>query len=270
VSDQDEYLLSNRQAEAGERFLALGSLFDPTTKDYAREIGITSGWHVWEVGAGGPSLPEWFAEQVGLMGRVLATDIDTSWLVGTPRAFEVLQHDVSSDQPPTGEFDLVHARLVLVHLRQRDHAMASMISALRPGGWLFLEEADPGLQPLACPDARTPAPTLANKLKDDFRTLMVERGVDLAFGRTLPGRMRAAGLEHVRASGFFPLGGPVCDRLERATVEQIRTQLVTRGLATDAEIEAHLANIAAGTLTLTTSPMISAIGRLPDRAPNRG
>ena len=30
-------------------------------KRYARQIGLAEGWHVWEVGAGGPSLPEWFA-----------------------------------------------------------------------------------------------------------------------------------------------------------------------------------------------------------------
>jgi SAM-dependent methyltransferase len=262
VGGADEYLLSNEQREAGERFQALAALFDGTTKRYARQIGLAEGWHFWEVGAGGPSLPEWFAGQVGMAGRVLATDIDTSWLTSAAPAYEVLQHDVSSP-PPLGAFDLVHARLVLVHVRSRERAIESMIAALRPGGWLFLEEADPELQPLACPDVRGPAEALANQLKDGFRSLMVERGVDLAFGRTLPERLLAAGLEDVHASGYFPLGGRICDRLERATVEQVRGPLVERGLATEDEIERHLANVETGGLTLATSPMISAVGRKP-------
>jgi hypothetical protein len=49
--------------------------------------------------------------------------------------------------------------------------------------------------------------------------------------------------------------------LERATVEQIRGGLVASGLATDAEIDQHLANVAAGQLDLATSPMVSAWGQ---------
>jgi hypothetical protein len=42
------------------------------------------GWRVWEVGAGGPTLLSWLAEQVGPDGQVLATDIDTAWMHDTP------------------------------------------------------------------------------------------------------------------------------------------------------------------------------------------
>jgi hypothetical protein len=38
----------------------------------------------------------------------------------------------------------------------RDRALRSMISALRPGGWLLVEDADPALQPLICPDEYGP------------------------------------------------------------------------------------------------------------------
>src|ERR1039458_7122444 len=48
-------------------------------------------------------------------------------------------------------FDLVHARLVLVHVPQRAQALAAMVAALKPGGWLLLEEADPGLQGFGLP-----------------------------------------------------------------------------------------------------------------------
>jgi hypothetical protein len=46
-------------------------------------------------------------------------------------------------------------------------------------------------------------------------------------------------------------------------VRQIRGLLVSEGLATDEEIDRHLANVAAGRLDLATAPMVSAWGRRP-------
>jgi SAM-dependent methyltransferase len=196
---------------------------------------------------------------VGPDGRVVATDIDTAWLPAGA-SYQVLRQDVGVDAPP-GVFDLIHARLVLVHIPQRAEALAAMVSALRPGGWLVLEEADPGLQPLVCPDEVGEAERLANELKHGFRRLMADRGVDLAFGRRLPRLLREAGLVEVQGDAYFPLTSPACAVLEEATVLQIRDRLVQQGIATEAQIEEHLANVRAGALDLTISPMISAWGR---------
>jgi len=268
VARDDGYLLDNRQTEAGQRFDALSTLFDPSTFRHLTAVGLAPGWRVWEVGAGGPTVASWLAGHVGPHGRVLATDIDTGWLDGEPTSgpssgpsYEVLRHDVGLDPPPAGPFDLVHARLVLVHVPHRDAALAAMASVLRPGGWLVLEEADPALQPLVCLDETGPAEALANRLKTGFRHLMTQRGVDLAYGRTLPRHLRATGLVDVGADAYFPITGPACRELERATVEQIRGLLVDGGIATPEEIDRHLANVPE--LDLATSPMISAWGRRP-------
>ncbi len=194
---------------------------------------------------------------------MLATDIDTVWLSDMAESVDVVRHDVGVDPSPDGPFDLVHARLVLVHVANRERALATMVESLRPGGWLLLEEADPGLQPLVCPDESSDAERLANRLKRGFRTLMAERGVDLAFGRTLPRLLRKAGLVEVQSDAYFPMGGPACDELERATIEQISDELVEHGLATPEEIERHLRAVATGQLDLATSPLVSAWGRKP-------
>ena len=206
-------------------------------------------------------MPSWIAARTN--GYVLATDIDTSWLEGECATYEVKRHDIGTDPAPDGLFDLVHARLVLVHVPERADALTTMIRAVRPGGWLFLEEADPGLQPLVCPDEFGDEQHLANKLKLAFRSLMSERGVDLSFGRTLPRLLRSAGMIDVQSDAYFPMGGPVCNELERATVEQIREDLISDGLATAGEIDQHLSNVASGQLDLATSPMVSAWARKP-------
>lgn len=261
--DDDGYLLANRQSQAGARFEALATLFDPSTFRHLRDLDVGSGWRCWEVGAGGMSVPRWLADQVGGTGLVVATDIDTSWLTAAD-ALRVLRHDVGAEDPPATDLDLVHARLVLTHVPQRDAALTSMIDALRPGGRILLEEADPGLQPLLCPDDHGPAEQLANRLRHGFRRLMAARGADLAFGRTLPRLLREHGLVDVAADAYFPITGPACAALERATVEQIRDRLIGAGIATAAEVDQHLDNIAAGRLPdLATSPMVSAWGRKP-------
>lgn len=258
------YLLDNQQPEAGRRFDALSTLFDPTTFRHMERLGIGSGWRCWEIGAGGTSVVSWLARKVGPTGRVLATDIDTSWQHATPRPpVEVRRHDIGTDEPPAESFDLVHARLVLVHVPDRERALQTMIRALRPGGRLLLEDADPALQPLLCPEERGPEEQLANRLRHGFRSLLAKRGADLSYGRKLPGLLRAAGLHQVEADAYFPLASPACTALEAATVEQIRPSLLEAGLATDAEIDRHLANVARGTMDLATAPLISAWGRKP-------
>lgn len=264
-SPDHRYLLDNARAEAGERFLALAELFDGVTRGHFDRLGVGPGWRCWEAGAGGRSIPEALAEMVGPSGYVLATDLDPAWL--DPQAsYEVRRHDLAADPPPEpGTFDLVHARLVLVHVPDRARALATMVAALRPGGWLLLEDADTELQPLVCLEESGPAQARANRLRRAFRELMTQRGADLRYGRTLPRTLRAAGLVDVGATGSFPIGGAVLDRLEMATVRHIRAELVAAGLCDDAEIDAHLAAVAAGELDLTLAPLISAWGRRPDR-----
>ncbi len=119
------------------------------------------------------------------------------------------------------------------------------------------------MQPLICPDESGPAQQLANRLRQGFRTVMAGRGAELAFGRTLPRLLRGAGLDAVQADAFFPITSPACTALEIATVQQIRERLLAAGLATEAEIEQHLTNVASGRLDLATAPLISVWSRKP-------
>ncbi len=258
------YLLGNEAPEAMDRFTAFATLFDPSTFRHLDELGLAAGWRCWEVGAGGTSVVAHLAARVGPRGHVLATDIDLSWAAhaAAPNV-TIIEHDVGTEPPPGGFFDLVHARLVLVHVPERDAALANMVAALRPGGVLLVEDADPALQPRSCLEETNPEEVLANRLRRGFRHLLSERGVDLAYGRTLPHRLRAAGLDGVAADAAFPIRHPACIPLEVATVNLVRDQLIDREIATAEEIEQHLASVVAGRLDLTQPPMISCWGWRP-------
>jgi hypothetical protein len=92
---------------------------------------------------------------------------------------------------------------------------------------------------------------------------MQRRGADLGYGRTLPRLLREAGMADVRADVYFPLCSPAAVTIETNTINQVRRQLVDGGLATDGQIDQHLAALASGQLDLATGPLVSAWGRKP-------
>jgi SAM-dependent methyltransferase len=256
-----EYLLDNRAAVAGARFAALSALFDDNTRRHVDALGIGPGAHCWEVGAGGPTVPQLLAQRVGPGGHVLATDLDVSWIDQVPPVVEVRRHDIAADELPTSRFNLVHARLVLTHVPQRGPALRRMAAALRPGGWLLIEDFDVELQPLACPDPRNDDEIRANRIRRGFIDLLRRRGTDLRYGRSLPTQLRDSGLVDVTADAYFPLTRPAAARLEATNVVQVRDGLIAHGHATAEELDAHLAAIASGHLDLATPPLVSAWGR---------
>ena len=136
-----------------------------------------------------------------------------------------------------------------------------MVDALRPGGWLVVEDADPALQPLSCLDPTTEEEELANRIRSGFRSLMVERGGDLAYGRKLPRLLRGAGLVQVKADAYFPVSHPESATVELATISMIREQLVDHDIASVQEIERHEQAVAAGTVDIVQPPLVTAWGK---------
>jgi SAM-dependent methyltransferase len=258
---EDGYLLASGDA-VSRRLRALSAIFDPWTFAHLEALGIGPGWGVWEVGAGAGSVAAWLAAQVGPLGTVVATDIDPSVAAAlTGTGVDVRRHDVATEAAPGEDFDLVHARLVLVHVSEREAALASMVGSIRSGGWLVVEDADPALQPLSSLVESGPEDELANRIRAGFRTLLSGRGAELAYGRTLPGALAQHGLVDVAAEGYLALRHPAAIDLEIATVTMLRRQLVDGGLATDAEIERHLEAVASGRLDLAQPPLVTAWGR---------
>ena len=104
-----------------ERLDSLTSLYDPRTLGLCERLGLAPGWHCLDAGAGTGSLAVALAERVGADGSVTALDADTRFLA--PLASEhliVVEADLTASDLPAGRFDLVHARLVLEHLPERD------------------------------------------------------------------------------------------------------------------------------------------------------
>ncbi len=133
------YLWDNALAQARERISAGAVWLDPRTTAQLEGIGVAPGWACLEAGAGGGSITEWLCKRVGDKGRVLATDIDMRFVgeLSYPN-LDVQRHDITTDDVPEGEFDLVHARLLLEHLPGHALALSKLVATLKPGGWLLV------------------------------------------------------------------------------------------------------------------------------------
>ena len=248
----------------GDYFDALATMFNERTFRHIRALGIDEGWRCWEAGAGGAIVPSWLCERVGPTGRVLASDVSTAALDEvTDPPYQVLRHDLTVDPPPATEFDLVHTRLVLEHLKAPAVALTTLVSALRPGGWLLVESADPALQPLACPDQVGSREALANKVRLSFWDVLGQR-THLALGRTLPRLLRAVGLTDVNAEAAFSLGGPDARRLQRGLTMWMGPHLIADGQVSEDELHKHLADLDSNDLDVALFPVVSAWGRKQD------
>jgi len=258
------YVFDNADERAtGARFTALPQLYDSSTTLHVERLGIQPGWACLEVGAGGGSIARWLAERVGPSGRVLATDIDTRFLARyNEPPLEIRQHDITSDPLPEGAFDLVHTRLLLGHLPARDTALNRMVAALKPGGWLLVEEFDALSLP---PDAKINPVEQTLGLDQAMREVMTARGVDLRLGRLLPGRFRTHGLVDVDAEGRVLLwpGGSTGSLLMRANLEQLREPIVAGSGISESEFDEKLARFDDPDIINPSPIMWSVWGRRP-------
>jgi SAM-dependent methyltransferase len=180
-----------------ERLSLLEEIFDPVSR--RRRSVVESGWRCLEVGAGRGSMAVWLAERVGPSGRVVATDIDITYLetLDVPN-LEVRRHNIleeSLEPLEPGSFDVVCSRLMLFHLVGcQEQAIGRMVECLKPGGLLIDEDADWGTTAPVDPSHPVFAPFHRAWRDGDW---WASRGYDPMFGRTLAALFERSGLQCV-------------------------------------------------------------------------
>ena len=135
------YVFDNAAPQARARLAALADVHDDGTIRQLLARGVAGGWKCLEIGGGLGTVTRWLSDRVGAEGHVLTTDIDTRFLETIGRGnVEVRRHDIVTDPLPESAFDIVYARLVLEHVSDPDVALDRMLVAVRPGGWLMIED----------------------------------------------------------------------------------------------------------------------------------
>jgi 2-polyprenyl-3-methyl-5-hydroxy-6-metoxy-1,4-benzoquinol methylase len=122
---------------------------------YWNDSGIGEGMRVLDVGAGGGTIAQWFAQHVSPSGSVLAVDLDPRFIMALDEPnLEARQMDLFADEFPRESFDVVHARCLLEHLPQRASGLERLIAAARPGGLVAVGDAEYSGRNLAGRDMR--------------------------------------------------------------------------------------------------------------------
>jgi ubiquinone/menaquinone biosynthesis C-methylase UbiE len=237
------YSLDNSSREAPARFDALSGMFDRGTIRHLEDRGVSESWRCLEVGGGGGSITSWLANRVGPTGHVVVTDIDPRFLEPlAAQNVEVRKHNIVTDPLPDATFDLIHARLVLVHLPEREKVLTRLVSALKPGGWLVDEEFD---SVSLLPDPTVSPGEVSLNTQVAVMRMLKDRGVERRFGRLLYGRLRAHGLVEIGAEGrlFMWRGESSGVSLMRTNFKQLRTALLDAHYITEQEFDQDSARL---------------------------
>jgi SAM-dependent methyltransferase len=259
---ETSYLFDTAARDERTRLEAQTNLWDPFTFRRLDRIGVGDGWRCLEIGGGTGSVATWLVDRVGTAGHVVATDLETRWLepMAGPNC-EVRRHDVTADPVEESSYDLVHARLVLMHLPARDAVVAKLAAALRPGGWLVLEDYD-----LLTIDASHPPHAEWGTVSRASRGLLDAVGADTAYGRKLVDVLRARGLVDINAEGILHLQrAPDAAEWLAPLLEQLRDPMIASGAATAADLDEVHRELDDGQspLSVFTPLLVSACGRRP-------
>jgi SAM-dependent methyltransferase len=263
------YIFDNAAEQpTAQRFGNLEILYDPRTIHFLEATGVGPGWRCLEVGGGSGSIAAWLADRVGDSGHVLVTDIDPRFLTALAEAgrpnVEVRRHDVAVDPLPEGAFDLIHARLVFVHVPAAPAALAKLAAALRPGGWLVIEDFDPTFIDRAFSTA-APVDATVHNAYATLGKLLVARGAGEGWGRSLHRRFIELGLADVGMEGHLAIrqGGSPGARLDRANFVQVREAAIAAGLSTAEELDRMLTLLDDPAVAFSSPTMFTAWGRRP-------
>ena len=230
------YALDSAWHAERERLDSITSLYDPGTLEICDRLGVSSGWDCLDVGAGAGTLAQSLGRLVAPSGTVTALDVDTRFL--DPLASErlqILEADTTKQSAPAGQFDVVHARLLLEHLVEREEVLDAIAQATKPGGWVLIEDFDWATALVIDP----PSPT-HDKVATAIMELFVTHGYGPSYGRTLPRRLEASGLTDIRTRAQSievradrQNGLPHWELL----ADQLAPVLRATGLVTDEEID---------------------------------
>lgn len=236
--------------------------WDAKTRRHLQALGVGSGHRCLEVGAGAGGVARWLSGQVGSDGRVVATDIDLRFLADLKADnLEVRRHDIAVDPLEGDSYDLVHCRVLLIHMRDPAAVLQRMFAALRPGGFLLLEEPT-GRPGTGDPD--WPGAAAFDRAEARHLAMLQAIGVQMTIGARLPGLLLRLGAVDVGAEETAHLlrPGPQV-ALKLATVQAFRAHAVASGSFTAAEVDEHCALLADPALVAVNAPLISVWGRRP-------
>ena len=241
----ESYVLRGGQAGA-ERLRLLNRAKWPTTEQLLNQAGVRAGMQVLDFGCGSGDVTLRMATLVEAEGEVVGIDLDPSILQLAQQEAKdsnlpvTFRHLGAEELNEVAVYDFAYARYLLSHLRHPERALEAMVRALRPGGRLAVED-------IFFPGHVCYPPNAAfDRYVELYQAVVRAKGADPAIGPRLLGMALDAGLADVRVELVVPVfRDGEGKRVAQVTMEHIRQAVVGTGLASDAEVDAIVAELEA-------------------------
>ena len=159
----------------------------------------------------------------------------------------------------------MHCRALLFHLADPQRAVRNMTAAVRPGGWLLVEDAD--YVSLAAADPAHPRAARFNQVVGKLSRFFAASGaLDPFLGRRLPSLVAAAGLAEAgcEAIACHRRGGSAEAELLRRSLERMNPMVLSSGVASHEELEAVHAATSDPSFSFLDALSVAAWGRVPE------
>jgi ubiquinone/menaquinone biosynthesis C-methylase UbiE len=234
-------------------------------------IGVKPGHRVIDLGCGPRGILDLLAERVSPGGHVVGLDADRAHTAMAAEFVrdhqlpnvELMTADARRTGLPSGAFDLVFSRTLLINIPEPADVITEMVRLAKPGGQVAAMEYD--MEYALCHPPHPAFDAICHIFTMAFR----RNGADPWIGRKLPQMFGAAGLTEIEVEARAPVYPPGHSRrtIRADLVRSMRPHVLELGLATAAELDQldtaardHLTNPA----TITISGLLFLVrGRKP-------
>ena len=238
AGSQGSVYVMGRTSEEYERLRRQSELLESNTGSVLDRVGLSAGMCCLDVGCGPGQVMRLMAQRVGPTGRIVGMDVDAelgretlsvlksegyqqcSFIEGTLESLEQIEGD---------RFDLVFARLLLMHLDDPILGLRQMYGQVRPGGRIVVQDYY-----FPAVDSYPPVEAFA-EFKKVFFGVYNEAGRDTRTGIKLPGLFIEAGIgppDGTDVSGFL-LPSRVGAEMLAAVYRSVLPVALKHGLTTE-------------------------------------
>lgn len=253
-----------------DRLRMQADLFRPDAEAMLDALEVGPGWRCLDLCCGIGGITDLLDARVRPDGECVGLELDAAKIeVAAAWARELgletvryVQGDAFRSGLEPGSFDLVHARFALGVIPGGTGILGHALELVRPGGVLFLEEAD--VDGFCCFPELPEWSAAYQAMLDCFH----RNGADLRLGRKLHTLLTEAGLQDIRVRPVrhaLRRGDPMSMHMPE-TMRALRDSILGLGLMTAEEFEATVAaltrHIADPRTMILSYTMVQAAGRI--------
>lgn len=237
-----KYIFEHAQDRAElQRLQLIEQLHDPRTRRLIGALDVPREGRCLEIGPGAGSVMQWLARDVVADGRVTAIDLNTDYCApDLPANATLTRANLLETSLDPGSFDLIHGRFVVVFMPDYRATIAKLVTALRPHGWLVLEEVD--FASASAISATDSARQVFEAVSEAIQLMFRGGGFDGAFGRRLEAIFTECGLSQVQThtDDATGPGGSLAAQVMKRSAHQLRDAYIGTGALTEEQLETYL------------------------------